>query len=303
MKRVIITGATGFIGRSLTRELLKKGTEVWAIGRDIKDRFSDLHSESLHVIEASFEDYENLPILINERGFDVFYHFAWAGYGKQTNDIKVQISNILYSAYAAQAAAKLGSSRFVFADSSHEHLVLDSNGNEECFCSIYGAAKHSASRMIRTICNNCGMDFVGVLFTNIFGVGDKSSRSTNTFIRKLMAGKDLDLIKGDKLYDWTYIDDCINGVLAAAECGKSGKIYYVGSQNLRPFYEIITEVRDIINPCSKLNFGAYQDNSFINYKAIDIYDLYRDTGFQAKCNFKESILKTAEWVKKLRWDA
>ena len=298
MKRAIITGANGFIGNAVTKKLLDSGAEVWAIVRD-GARLAEIDSERLHVITASFEDYPRLPSLISERGFDGFFHFAWAGYGSQTNDIVVQTSNILQSVQAASAAAELKAARFIFADSSHEYLTARNECGENEFCSVYGAAKYGAQRMCKVICRNGGISFVGVLFTNIFGVGDRSSRSTNTFLRRLLIGQDLDLIKGDRLYDWTYIDDCVNGILAAAESGKSGKIYYVGSEKLKPFSDIIQEVRDILSPKSKLNFGVYQDNSYIDYRYIDIYELYRDTGYLPAFDFKEAVVRTANWLSSL----
>lgn len=298
MKRVIVTGANGFIGNALTKKLLDSGAEVWAVVRE-KDAFARINSMNLHVVLATFDDYSRLPALIDERDFNAFFHFAWAGYGSQTNDIAVQSANVLQAGLAAKAAAELRAKRFVFADSSHEYLV-SLGQDEKCgMCSIYGAAKRSAQQMCRVICHNNRIDFIGVLFTNIFGVGDKSSRSTNTLVRKLLAGQDLDLVKGDKLYDWTYIDDCVEGVLAAAQSGKSGKVYYVGSERLRPFSEIIREVRDVINPTSKLNFGTYQDNSYIDYSYIDIYELYRDTGYLPTRDFKRAIIMTANWLRTL----
>lgn len=298
MKRVIITGASGFIGRALTREFLDSGADVWAVVRE-RDSLDGLDSERLRIVLAAFEEYAALPMLIEERGFDAFFHFAWAGYGSQTNDIMVQTANIIQSSQAATAAAELKVDRFVFADSSHEYLTSKSRGKGDSLCSIYGAAKRSAQQMCRVICGNHGIDFIGVLFTNIFGVGDRSSRSTNTFLRRLLSGQDLDLIEGDNLYDWTYIDDCIRGVLAAAELGKHGKVYYVGSEKLRPFSEIIREVRDAVNPKAKLNFGRYQDNTYIDYRQIDIYELYRDTGCLPVCEFRTSVMKTADWMRTL----
>ncbi len=295
MKRVIITGANGFIGNALTKKLLDSGVDVWAIVRE-SGRLAGMDSEKLHIVPATFEDYPLLPALIEERGFDAFFHFAWAGYGSQTNDIAVQTSNILQSAQAAKAAAELKAARFIFADSSHEYLTAQNECGDNALCSVYGAAKHSAQQMCRVICGNHGIDFIGVLFTNIFGVGDRSSRSTNTFLRRLLSGQDLNLIKGDRLYDWTYIDDCIGGILAAAQLGKNGKIYYVGSEKLRPFSDIIRDVRDVINPGSKLNFGMYQDNSYIDYKHIDIYELYRDTGYLPTCDFNTAVIQTARWL-------
>lgn len=300
MKKVLISGACGFIGSRITEALLNRGIEVHALVQNPK-RFDklDMTGKELYMYEVSFNDYKNLPTIIKERDFDVFIHMAWQGYGKDTNNYQVQIENVMHGCEAAYAAAGLGCKRFILADSSHEYLKSPSDDlrREGELCSIYGAAKRAAQGMCRVITNTNNVQFIGVIFTNIFGPGDMSSRSANTFIRKLMLKEPLDLIEGKHLYDWTYIDDCVAGVLAAAEKGISGKLYYVGNPMLRPFRDIIIEVRDTVAPGVELNFGKYNDDSYIDYTKIDIYGLYRDTGYIAKSNFAESIRKTEEWLK------
>ena len=149
--------------------------------------------------------------------------------------------------------------------------------------------------MCRTAAHNAGMEFTGVMFVNIFGVGDMSNRSTNTMLRKLLHDEDLDLANEDRLYDWTYIDDCVEGVVAAAERGKSGKVYYVGGVPRR-FGEIMTEVRSALERDVQLRFGVFPDDTEIAFDQMDITALHRDTGFVCKADFKQSVVKTARWL-------
>lgn len=300
MKKVIVSGACGFIGQAVSRALIKQGVEVYGLSLQL-DRLGDLKDNpKFHIIVAEFKDYKKLPEMVGETDFDAFFHFAWQGYGKSTNDYQVQIPNVEYACDAAYAALALKCKRFIFADSSHEHLKSKTADGSESICSIYGSAKNAASRLCRVIMHNGGGEFVGVLFTNIFGVGDWSNRSTNAMLRRLMNGQDLDLIDGKNLYDWTYIDDCVGGVIAAAEAGVNNKVYYVGSRVLRPFSEIITEVRDIVAPDAKLNFGAYNDPTYIDYEEIDTYALYRDTGYLPSADFKEGVIATVKWLKTIQ---
>lgn len=294
MKRAIVTGATGFIGRALTEKLLEQGVEVWAVVRD-GSKLDDMKRENLHIVEADFAEYPHLVEQIDDSGFDVFFHFAWAGYGKATNDSQVQVGNVLYACEAAKAAAALGAKRFVFADSSHEYLMSEAADGQTGRCSIYGTAKHCASQMCRTIAHNAGMDFVGVLFVNIFGVGDHSNRSTNAILHKLLHNENLNLASAARQYNWTYIDDCVGGVIAAAALGGNGKVYYVGTPP-RPFGAIIEDVCDALNKKVQMRFGAFKDDTWIDFAALDTDALYRDTGFECTADFAESIRRTAAWL-------
>lgn len=300
MQRVIISGCSGFIGSALTRELIKQGVEVFGLSMHPEKMDTEtMQSEYFHLIECSFDEYTRLSEMIKVREFDAFFHMAWEGYGKSTNDYHVQLKNVHSACEAAYAAAALGCKRFIFADSSHEYLTTVNSQGKKGLCSIYGVAKKSARKLCQTIAHNSCMDYIGVLFTNIYGYGDRSNRSTNVFLRKLKRGEDLDLVHGNNLYDWTYIDDCVGGILAAAKRGMADKVYYVGSRQLRPFAEIITEARNLTAPNAKLNFGRYQDNSYIDYSKINIYNLYEDTGYLPTVSFADGINKTVHWLEEL----
>ena len=110
------------------------------------------------------------------------------------------------------------------------------------------------------------------------------------------------MITGENLYDWVYIDDAVDGLIAVSKQGIAGKQYYIGNRILRTFKEIILNVRDIINPEGDLNFGKYSDATYTDYNEFDLDALYRDTGFECKISFEEGVLKTSEWVKELEWE-
>ena len=295
MKKAIVTGAGGFIGGALTELLLDKGVTIYGV--DISEKALGRHTRKANFcpIIADFTKYGSLHEQIEERDIDVFYHFAWQGYGKDTQNFDVQIENVVGTERACEAAIKLYCKKFVFACSSYEYQKNEVEGKTG-YCSIYGAAKTASKAFARTTAHRAGMAFCGAIFTNVFGVGDRSNRSSNTIIRQLLRGEDLKSTKGDVLYDWSYIDDVIGGLYAIGTSGVDGKEYYVGSNRLRPFKNIITEVRDILTPDAKIDFGAFTDTAYVDYTGIDIYKLYRDTGFYPNCDFRESVLKTADWL-------
>lgn len=142
-----------------------------------------------------------------------------------------------------------------------------------------------------------GIEFNSVLFTNVFGVGDQSKRSANIIIGQLLSRKSINLISGEHLHDWIYIEDAINGILSVLEDGISGRNYYVGNRKLRTFRDIIIQVRDVLAPLAELNFGYYEDKAYIDYSQINLEQLYKDTGFECSANFSDSIRQTAKWLK------
>lgn len=297
MKNVIITGVGGFLGGALAKKLLLDGYAVYGITSS--GHVGELiEYPTFHSVQADFESYHNLHELLPKIEFDVFFHFAWKGVsGADYKNIEVQEKNIIASRQALQAAIKLKCGKFIYVGSSHSYLK-DKMSKDESYaeCSIYGAAKKSGEIWCKTIARN-QIEFNSILFTNVFGVGDTSKRSTNIFLSKLLKNEDLDLIQGDNLHDWTYIDDAIEGIKCVVDKGINGKQYYIGSRKLCKFSDIIVHTKETLHSTSFLNFGKYQDSTYVDYTQIDLNALYNDTNFECICDFQESIKKTACWLK------
>jgi nucleoside-diphosphate-sugar epimerase len=299
IKKAIISGASGFIGKALTKKLLLNGVDVTTIVRysDVMDEFQDF--PNFHIIRLDFDRYQDIPDFISAKGFDIFFYLAWAGYGKTTNDYQVQIANIKPVSDAIIAASKIGCKRFLFTSSFSEFMVLE---NEEkthlngAASNVYGSAKKAARIIAHSVAKQVGIEFLSIAFANTYGPGDLSRRSTNMIIKKLLDNSPVDLTMGIHLYDWNFIDDAINGLLLAAEKGKSDELYYIGRQ-LRPLKDIIFEVRDIVNINGVVNLGLYKEDFHVDYSSIDVNKLYRDTGYLPLCNFKQSIIDTINWIK------
>lgn len=79
MRRVIITGANGFVGRHLVKELSKQGYEIWSVIRNPDEDISCIKKLNPNIVYCDLKNIDKLDEIILERGFDCFYHLAWAG--------------------------------------------------------------------------------------------------------------------------------------------------------------------------------------------------------------------------------
>jgi nucleoside-diphosphate-sugar epimerase len=304
MKKIVITGASGFIGKHLLRHYLEDGAMVVAFVPDPESLEEYKKYPGFELVKASFEDFDRLSELSTIKDVDIFYYLSWGGYGKTTNDYDSQIKNIKPICDAVSESAKMGCKRFLFTSSFSEFTVEEYDvltHNTGAHCNVYGAAKQAARIMAHATAAKKRVPFLSVAFANTFGPGDNSKRSTNLFIHKLLNHEALDLTDGKHLYDWNYIDDTISGLVLAGESGKTDSVYYIGGEKLRPLGEIVCEVRDILAPGVEIRFGTYKEDFHVDYSSIDITKLYRDTGYRPKKEFKEAVLETADWVKKLEW--
>jgi nucleoside-diphosphate-sugar epimerase len=279
MNKVIITGANGFVGSALAKKLTAEGVEVVRVTR-------------------------TEPLSENLTDVDVLFHFAREGgcFGKVFQNTSLQIKNITNDVAAVNMALKCGCYRFVYAQTYNFLEVrefLNGNITEPRYTNIYAASKTAAEIIGKTVAFNNDLEYVSGAPTMIFGPGNHHLESfSDIMLRKLLNGEDLQCVPGDNLYDMVYIDDVVNAFIAIAERGVNLKTYYIGSRKLRTFNEIVTEVRDIVAPAAKLNFGAYPESpQVINWANAGLDSLYNDTGWQCSADFNGNIVKTAEWIK------
>lgn len=303
MKKVVITGASGFIGKALTKHLLDKGVQVWAIVRD-KNKIQEFYNyKNINIIEAEFCWYQELEKLVIERTFDCFYHVAWDGmYGESFADYAKQINNIRFTCDAFESSRKLQCKKFVFVGTVGQYEVrkyIEHNINDLRITTIYGMSKLTAEMVLKTLANKYNdIELNIVHLAKVYGEGDNSRTITRVLLETLLKGESPKLSVGEFLYDWIYVGDVAKGMAAVGKYGINKKSYYVGHRKIERFKDIVRKVGAILAPNIKLRFGEYTDSASIDYSKINLDDLYNDTGFEAQSDFKESILKTAQWIKK-----
>lgn len=303
MKKVVITGAGGFIGSALTKHLLDKGITVYGIDINEKKLKQFLNHSGFCPIIAGFDNYENLCKLIGDTYIDVFYHFAWQGvYGAAFKDYTLQLSNAKYACDALVEATKLGVKKFVFAGTMNEYEMneyIKRDYIEPRYTYIYSVAKQVSEAIGKTLAFNNNIEFCTGRIAMAYGENNYSMMIPNVVMKNLINNTPCKLIEGNAPYDMIYIEDIVRAFEAIGLNGHNMKSYYIGHRNIKTFKEIIKDIADILNPQCPLLFGEYPDvPSGVDYRNIDINALYEDTGFEASYDFKTSIIKTAEWLRK-----
>lgn len=299
--RVLVTGASGFIGSALCNALLEAGHDVIAVIREggRVPAITDEHSGVYRILECDLDHYEHLPELVGS-AIDCFYHFAWEGVsGPKISDPRVQTSNILYSCDAVRAAASLRAKRFIFAASliTVEVNYAIEHGRPLSLNGIYGSAKQAAAQMNRCLCRQESIDYCEAIISNVYGAGEVSLRLINSSIRKLIAGEHCSFTDGSQDYDFIYIDDAAKGLLAIGEKGQPGKSYYLGNGEILPLRQYLIMMGDVVDPDAVLGFGEIPAKGFsLDYSQFDIDELENDTGFKSQISFEDGIGKTRDWI-------
>lgn len=300
MHKVIVSGAGGFIGSALVKELAANGITVAALGHSGQpDGIADHPLVTWHPF--SMEHTLQLEERLGERDFDTFYHLAWAGSaGEGRADTALQMQNAAWAADCVRLAKRLGCSRFVMAGSIMELEAVRASfhpGNRPGPGYIYGAGKLAAHMVCKSVAAQAGMDFVCAMITNAYGAGEKSPRMVNTAIRKCIRGERPEFTAGTQNYDFVYIDDAARALRLIGERGQAFYDYRIGSSDAKPLREFLMEMQEAVAPDLEFLFGAAAYTGIsLPLSDFDCSQTEADTGFCAEISFGEGCKKTRDWI-------
>lgn len=300
MNRVIITGASGFLGKNLVAHLLKKQIEIIAVVRD-KAKLKDNTNPKLQIIELDLQDIGRLPEIITQNDYHSFYHFGWAGTsGADRENYELQAGNIKASCDAVKAAKILGCKKFINAGSLMEfesRKFMELPGQKPAGNYIYRSAKLAAHYMAKAEAGRRNLPFINLIISNVYGKGEVSDRFISTTLRKILSNDKMTFTSGTQLYDFINIEDAVEAFYAVGERGKDYTDYYIGSNEVKQLKKYIEDIFDSLPVKITPVFGEIPyDGVSLTYEEFDRQRLKLDTGFACKIPFKEGILNNYKWL-------
>ena len=300
MKRAIVTGANGFVGSYLVKELLQNNYEVLAVipSQNELGALSGLKEKELKIAVCEFPDFEDLY----RKAFGIyeaFFHLAWGGVsGKNSRILSVQMDNIQNSISAVKAAKELCCKRFIGAGSIQEIECIKEFETAKRVtnpANYYKISKLAAHYYCKLEAEQQNIDFLWPRLTNTYGVGELSPRLINETIRKLFRGESPQFTSATQLYNFIYVTDAAKAYRLIGEKGMSDTHYILGSKDVRPLREYLLTIQSIVNPEVPLDFGECPG---VSLKMDDLYDesFFETTGFQACVPFEEGISMTKRFL-------
>jgi len=304
VKRAAITGAGGFIGRNLTRRLVRAGVEVFALDLPAA-REACLEGGAAAFYPLDLSDSVGLAELLKELRADVCYHLAWAGVSTDVkNDVVMQMSNLPFLINVLSACEKAGCGHVVIPGSSSEFAYCGQTVTGENLPApgdAYAASKAAAQVLARWYAMQRGLSLNWLLIGSIYGPGRNDSNVLTYTIKALLEGKETAYSRLEQMWDYIYIDDLADALYLVGERGKPGAVYPVGSGQARPLAWYIEQVRALIAPEAALGIGKlpYKNGHRPDNSALDISKLRADTGFAPQVSFEAGIRQTIQYFRDL----
>lgn len=310
--RMIITGATSFVGAAAIKEILKNGHEVWAVVRPDSQKLSLLTEPNeeafrdgrLHIVENDLSEPWELPQKVG-KGFDVFCHFGWGGSGSAVrNDRELQEKNLKDSLNTMRAAKELGCRRFLFSGSQAEYGMHREQMTEETACSprsAYGEAKLKMRFEGGRLAKELNMTYIHGRIFSAYGPGDHPWTLVESCLDAFLSESPVSLGRCEQKWNFLYISDLARAVYALITVPEErlseleSPVFNLAGDDTRPLREFVEEIHAVCGKKGACIYGARAENAEGAVNLIpDISKICRITGWIPAVNFKEGIKKTLE---------
>jgi UDP-glucose 4-epimerase len=267
MKRVLLTGATGFVGANLARRLLADGHELHLFVRPAANRWrieEIQHEVRLHEVDVA--ERQSVDERVRSiRPEWIFHLAAYGSYSTQT-DLNAMIqTNLLGTIHLVQACAQVGFDAFVNAGSSSEYGFKDHAPSEEEWLepnSHYAVTKASAALFCRYTAQKQNLPITTLRLYSVYGPYEEPTRLMPTLIRAGLAGALPPLVNPDVARDYVYAEDVADAFVLAAEranSGARGSVYNVGTGVQTTIRQVVDIARRTLDISAEPQWGSMPD--------------------------------------------
>jgi len=293
-KIALVTGATGFIGGALARRLRESGASVHGVTR----RPTDGLDPRVRWWRADLEDADETRRLIDEARPDLVFHFASLVSGDRALEMVLPAlrANLLAAVNLMVASTERGRARLFFAGSMEE----PSPGEEwPVPCSPYAAAKFAAGAYARMCHALYGTPVTWFRIFMVYGPGQPDERKLIPYVaRALIRGEAPAVSSGSRAVDWVYVDDVVEGVLAAAiRGGLEGRTLDIGSGRLVSVRTVVESLVQIVASGATARFGAVAARARERECVADVQATHARLGWRPRVSLEEGLERTVAWYR------
>jgi nucleoside-diphosphate-sugar epimerase len=300
--RCLVTGASGHVGSYLARCLIQHGAEVFVLVRPQSDlwRLADV-MEQVTVLHG---DLSNVPAAggISEAAPDVVFHLAWYGVTNYYRNHPEQIiQNVTGSLQLFQAAQAAGCRCWVGVGSQAEygpHSGLLTEDLPVQPTTAYGVSKLCVGMLTEKLCEMAGIRYVWLRLLATYGPKDDERHLIPTVIQQLLAGKKPALTPGEQKWDYLYVEDAAEAIYRVAITAQAQGVYNLGSGEAYPVRDIVTRIRDMIDPSLPLGLGdvPYRPDQVMHLQA-GISRLQSAIDWAPTTDLDEGLQHTIDWYR------
>jgi UDP-glucuronate 4-epimerase len=308
--RILVTGGAGFIGSHLVEKLLAGGQEVI-----ILDDFNDFYdpqikhaniagfAKDVTVCHVDLRENDSVRTVFGREKVDAIVHLAArAGVRPSIQYPRLYYdTNVIGTLHLLEAARVTGVQRFIFASSSSVYgasktIPFSEEEHLTQTLSPYAATKIGGEFLCSTYSHLYQMRVVALRYFTVYGPRQRPDLAIHQFTRRIYAGQPIDQFgDGSTQRDYTYIDDIIQGTMAAFNYdGPLYDVFNLGESQTIQLKDLILAIETAVEKKAKINRRAEQPGDMPRTYA-DISKARKLLGYSPTTKLSEGLPKFVEW--------
>ena len=304
-KKILVTGASGFISSHLVKRLLKEGAKVYANTKynSVIDNLRLLNFwEDIKVVEADIRNVDSLSQLKKVKP-EIIYHLAAYNH---VGDSFLHVSEALHCNGIATAnllECYQDYEKFIYMSTSETYGKQTTVPFQETMTpfpiSPYAVGKYSGELYARMMQHVHGLPIVVLKPFNTFGPFQSPRAVIGEMIIKCLKGEDILATEGKQTREFNYVDNIVDGLIAAGKSNEGvGEVINIASGEEITIKDLILKIHNLSDSKSKLKIGA------LPYRPTEIWRMSGDytkakklLGWSPKVTFEEGLRRSIEWYR------
>jgi len=305
-RKILITGATGFVGANLTRHFLEKGADVSVFTRKMSDKWRI--RDILNDISEYHVDLKNLHVLskaIKKIKPNIIIHTAvYGGYSFQNDTTKIIEANFAGTVNLINASICAGFELFINTGSSSEYGIKSKPMKETDLpepVSEYGVSKAAASAYCHAVARKEGMPIATLRLFSPYGYYEDRDRLVSSVILSCLRHINPKLSSPDSVRDFIFIEDVIDAYEKIIDNKDKVKneIFNAGSGKQHTVREVVKNIVKLTGSKVKPEWGRVANlrNEPLRWQA-DISKAKRLLSWEPEYSLMQGLEKNINWFKK-----
>lgn len=305
---ILITGSSGQIGTNLALKLMENGHKVFGVDKRT-NTWTNVFPYIMHDLSGRYYNFKGgIGEVVYPRDIDLVVHFAanakvheLVEHPEHALDNIIVNFNVLEYCRQNNLPIIFSSSREVYGD-IHRYNTDEVQSDFLFTESPYSASKISGEALIYSYAKCYGLKYLIFRFSNVYGRYDsdisRMERVVPLFIQKILNDEPIKVFGKDKTLDFTYVDDCISGVMSGIEKLASGKVQ---NQTINLAFGVghtLMELVELVSKNLSKTPNVTIENSKlgeVNYFVANIARAKELLGYEPKTSLSDGIKKMIEW--------
>jgi UDP-glucuronate 4-epimerase len=310
--KALVTGAAGFIGSHLSERLVGEGWEV--VGVDNFDDFYDpqvkrknieacLRNNAFQLVEADIRDSQAMDGVVGG-GVDIVVHLAARAGVRPSIEKPLLYADVNVNGTMAllEAAKKHKIGKFIFGSSSsvygnNRKVPFSEQDNVDFPISPYAATKKACELICHTYHHLYGINIRCLRFFTVYGPRQRPDLAIHKFCRLIEQDKPIPVFgDGTMMRDFTYIDDIINGTVAAMQKCEAFEIYNLGESRPISVNDLIGEIEKVLGKKALKEYQPAQPGD-VERTYADVTKAVSELGYEPSMAIEEGLKRFVAWFR------